>query len=491
MVGHPAFGRPEGSLAQTLTVSFVIETTRSHYASIRSRTPHRTRSYPPLRRRTNANMARWGWGLFAWIGYSFLLFTIYLPVSHNEFRGWFMALVVAVILARIIRNHGKIGLHPSTFHWILFYFVAGTAFVTLSYLRDAPGALFSSLVFIVWPLVYALMIEAVAQPARIVNVLRVLTLAMIAIGLGTVYFLAWTLGWVPDSIYIDPQLVDHVAFFGTSMQMSHLSISCLIFLIPFTISSLYVYSPKTPRFLPPWVICLALSFGLFTAFVGGRRGLFLVLLTTPALALFFHSWLPERLRPPPFRRILLTAPLVLALLGIGLYLGKTTGWSWGGTWDLFLTGFQFRSDPSANARLTQFIALTQAWKTHPLFGAGLGVGVPGVIRSATRPWEYELQYVLLLYQIGVVGIIIYGAGLAWIYYRARKMARSGSALGVHIVPVLVGMTSFLIADATNPYLPTFGHLWTLFLPVAMINSSSLFEPFRASTSSRPFKDFSN
>jgi len=426
------------------------------------------------------------WGRpFAWIGYCFVFFIVYLPVSHNEFRGYFIGLVLTIILLRIIANKGKIQLHEITLRWILFYYLAGTFFVVLGYVRHAPGALFCALVFVLWPIVYAFLIEAVAPSARMVNILRVLVFGMIGIGVGTAYFLSWRLGWISDSLYIDPQLVDNIAFFGNTVQMSHLSLSSLVFLIPFTISSLYVYSARTPKFLPQWILWLALSLGFFTAFVGGRRGVFLVLFTTPFLTLYFHSWLPDRLRPSRFRQVFLTVPLALALLGTGLYLGRATDWTWEGTWDLFTTGFEFKSDPSANIRLTQFVALMQGWKANPLLGAGLGAGVPQVVRNSDRPWEYELQYVLLLYQIGVIGILVYGAGLAWIYREAKKLVMSGSPLGVHIVPVLVGMTSFLIANATNPYLQTFGHLWTLFIPVALINSSLMFERSREARLRKP------
>jgi hypothetical protein len=451
----------------------VTETVAQQYARIIAL--HRSQGATITLRRKNAKRGNWRNALFAWVGYAFLFFTVYLPVSQNEFRGWFLALVMALILGRIIRNDGRLKLHKTTFHWVLFYLVAGIAFVLLGYYRNTPGALFSSLVFVVWPLAYALMIEAVAQPTRIVNVLRVLVFAMIGIGAATIYFLAWTLGWLPDSLYVDPQLVYQVAFFGNSMQMIHLSLSSLIFLIPFTISGLYIYSPKFPHFLPQWVVWLALSCGLFTAFVGGRRALFLVLLATPVLILIFHSWLPSNLRLSPTRAILLTVALLVALFGTRAYLGNATGLTWGGTRDFFLSGFQFDIDPGANVRATQFSALIQGWKAHPLEGAGLGAGLADLVRNDERPWEYELQYVLLLYQIGLVGIVAYGAGVAWIYYQAIKMARSGSALGVHIVPVLVGTTAVLIANATNPYLQTFGHLWTLFLPIAMINSSLVFE----------------
>jgi hypothetical protein len=38
-----------------------------------------------------------------------------------------------------------------------------------------------------------------------------------------------------------------------------------------------------------------------------------------------------------------------------------------------------------------------------------------------------------------------------------------------MLPVLAGMTCFLIANATNPYLGKFDCLWVIFLPIALIN----------------------
>ena len=46
---------------------------------------------------------------------------------------------------------------------------------------------------------------------------------------------------------------------------------------------------------------------------------------------------------------------------------------------------------------------------------------------------------------------------------------SGTRLGAQAVPVMVGLVSFLIANATNPYFQAYGQLWTLFLPIAMVN----------------------
>jgi len=68
-----------------------------------------------------------------------------------------------------------------------------------------------------------------------------------------------------------------------------------------------------------------------------------------------------------------------------------------------------------------------------------------------------------------VGLLAYAAGVIWIYCLGTRVIKEGGILGQMMVPLLVGMTCFLIANATNPYLGKFDGLWTLFLPIAVIN----------------------
>ena len=75
----------------------------------------------------------------------------------------------------------------------------------------------------------------------------------------------------------------------------------------------------------------------------------------------------------------------------------------------------------------------------------------------------------LLFQTGIVGFTAYAAGIVWIFYRGIMLIREGGQLGGMMIPMLVGCTAFLIANATNPYLARFDGLWTLFLPLAVIN----------------------
>jgi hypothetical protein len=125
---------------------------------------------------------------------------------------------------------------------------------------------------------------------------------------------------------------------------------------------------------------------------------------------------------------------------------------------------------SESVRAEQFFALLDGWQQNPLFGAGHGASAVGSLRDAEMPWAYELSYVALLFQTGLVGFSIYCSGVIWIFWMGFKIIRSSHWLGFYMLPVLVGTFCFLIANATNPYLAKFDYMWVIFLPVALINS---------------------
>jgi len=140
--------------------------------------------------------------------------------------------------------------------------------------------------------------------------------------------------------------------------------------------------------------------------------------------------------------------------------------------DDFLRGFDF-SDPnnmSSYYRKEQFFALTEGWMEVPLFGAGHGSAAMGSIRSEEQPWAYELSYLALLYQIGIMGVLVYGSAIAWIFYKGIKMMRRVPEAAGFLIPTLSALACFLVANATNPYLQKFDYLWTIFLPVAVLNA---------------------
>ena len=61
------------------------------------------------------------------------------------------------------------------------------------------------------------------------------------------------------------------------------------------------------------------------------------------------------------------------------------------------------------------------------------------------------------------------AGVAWIYWMGIRMIRERGVLERMMFPTLVGLSGFLVANGTNPYLARYDGLWVIFLPIALIN----------------------
>lgn len=407
--------------------------------------------------------------VFVWPGYALFFLILYLPVTHNMLKGVMVAGVVAIIFVRYLIDHKGLRLHSTIRKWALFYSLAGVFYILLGLIEAAPGALFSSFVYVIFPLVYIIFIAAATDAKIWIELLKILPIAAIAIGLGTLEYLLWTIGVFPNSLYVNPGLVHNIAFYDGYVQMSHYSLSTLVFLVPYLVAALVVYNQEHASFISRKILWIAFLLGTAVALLSGRRALLIVIVMAPLLTWFFRAKLPISIRLASRKQVLTTLlACVFLVLSMGLYLGRTVDLDWQGLQDLVVGGFDSNFSVGAATRSEQFQALVSGWEEQPVLGHGLGSDTPELVRS-DRPWEYELQYNLLLFQTGLIGVALYGSGVLWLYWKGIKMVRTGSPIGIHMVPVLVGTTCFLVANAVDPYLQTFGQLWTLFLPIGLIN----------------------
>jgi O-antigen ligase len=119
----------------------------------------------------------------------------------------------------------------------------------------------------------------------------------------------------------------------------------------------------------------------------------------------------------------------------------------------------FLGDTSAGLREQQAPKLWHAFAHNPVLGDGLGAVVrPRFVRDPTAPWSYELTYLQLLFQMGVVGLL---AVLALPLAAVRRGLRAATTGAIEAAPLAGAMAilGILVASATNPYLmSSFGML---------------------------------
>lgn len=391
----------------------------------------------------------------------------------------FLLAVILVTVGIVMLKTGQAGLHLTIAIWTLSLSALGFLFVLEGFLAGAPGAQQAVGVYVIYPILYVLMIAGVRNERILFGLIQTLIASTICIAIYSIIYMLIQMQILPESRYFDLISFDwdvqafdpHEGF----ISMHYPGLHSLPFLIPFLLAALVTCLPRALGAQPlrrAW-LWTAAFLGLASVLLSGRRALVLVTLIAPFLTLLFLCFQPmvqRRLSRKALVRV--TASGVLAVVVSLACLNAVSGISLSGLADRFSAGFDFSpttDDNGANERREQFHALLAGWMENPILGAGLGSPAFGSIRSQLQPWSYELKYMALLYQTGVVGFTAYAAGIFWIYWMGVRVIRAGGYLSALMVPSLVGMSSFLIASATNPYLEMFDGMWAIFFPLALIN----------------------
>lgn len=357
--------------------------------------------------------------------------------------------------------------------------VVSFGFFVEGMIMAAPGASNLALVYTVWPIIYTCWIAGLADRGLLSGIHHTVVIATLFVGLYGCLYLLTQLNILPETALLSALSMgwDSEAFGAHEgyTQMQFAGINSLPFLLPYILStlSLQVHKKQYLRQLYHWS---AAALGLVVAITGYRRALIVVTVLTPLLTLLFRRFQPARERSLNGRALIRTSAFCLAgILLITVCIGSIYQFALSTMWDRLVTGFDLSSqtvDYGAAERQQQLSAFWHAWLDHPLLGAGLGATLNGstYFRTETLPWaRYELSYADLLFQTGMVGVTAYSAGILWMFWRGIKIIREGGGMGRELIPLLVGCSTFLIANATNPYLARFDGLWVLFLPLAFIN----------------------
>ncbi|HWC73716.1 MAG TPA: hypothetical protein VG454_07235 [Gemmatimonadales bacterium] len=403
-----------------------------------------------------------------WISALLFFLMLFLPASYQAIKAPLLALVLAMIALQALAHRG-LQLHRTVVAWTMLMVFTGLVFMFRGAAHGAPGALKMGGVYALWPLVYLLLIAGAATPGALRMMVRVLVVATIAVGVYGASYIMYVVGVLPASLYIPLEQNQRIGFYQGFVEINIDSIASLLFLIPFLVSALMTW-PRTEALIPRRWLWIALLSAIALAALSARRALLLVALLSPVFALLLRQLLPTAEKRASRRivwQFLLAAPLTIA--GLWLALHFAFGVSLSPVVDMFRRGFAFQSYGRAVERKEMFLNLLAGWAKSPLLGSGQGAIAPGWIRSQEQPWAYELSYMALLFHAGLLGFLVYTAGVGWIITMALRIIREGNRLGLCTLSVLVGSLCFLLANAADPYLEKFDYMWVIFLPVALIN----------------------
>lgn len=340
----------------------------------------------------------------------------------------------------------------------------GALGITWGALNAAPGAFSVTTVYFIWPAVYLVFIGLAHE---LVVIKKLVSALLLGISLATLMALViLTAGILGFSDLINPLFSFQDAGFGNYdgvIEFRLYNLTTVMFGFPFVFGFLLV-GRKTLRPLQKLCLWVLLTFILIVALGSGRRMFWLLVLITPVMALFYLQVSRARLNSVSFIKVtfsLLVAATILVSLGVQIF-----GVDFVSIATKFSAAFQ-GVEVSSSIRFEQAAALWQAFSSSPLIGNGFGSTVDSEHRQS---WAFELSYMALLNNVGLLGFLVYGIAVGWIVLKGIQISRKDQDFAGLFVPVVTGMTGFLIMNATNPYLAKFDYLWVIFLPVALINA---------------------
>jgi hypothetical protein len=419
----------------------------------------------------------------SWIalpGHVQLFLLLVFPLVPELFYLRAVLLVITLLAVAVLAlKTGRSGVHPTVAIWTLSLSTLSFLFVLEGFFAGAPGAGQTVAIYVIYPILYTFMMAGVRNERILFGLFHTLMISSICIAMYSVFYTLIQTGILPESKYFDLLSFNWEPLaFGLHegyIAMQIPGFNSLPFLVPFLFAASVACLPHVRRGRPyrrllMWVACFS---ALTSVLLSGRRAFYLTTLTAPFLTMLFLSFQPVNERCLSKRALLrVTGSGILALVISLVSLNAIYGVTLSSMVDRFSVGFNFSpttEDEGATARRTQYDALLAGWMENPILGAGHGAPVFGSIRSDASPWSYELCYMALLFQTGLVGFAAYAAGICWIYWMGIRVIRSGGYLSALMVACLVGLSSVLVANATNPYLARFDGMWAIFLPLTLIN----------------------
>ncbi len=119
----------------------------------------------------------------------------------------------------------------------------------------------------------------------------------------------------------------------------------------------------------------------------------------------------------------------------------------------------------ADPRLLQLRVLSEGILERPWLGHGFGAVVPAFADRGQTPWRYELWYLGLGYQVGLVGLMMLAAGPIMLWWSGFRRWRFSKGRDWHLWIQLATAACAWPLAGTNPYLATFGGQLILFVPL--------------------------
>ncbi|MDW3620042.1 hypothetical protein R6K75_10575 [Enterococcus faecium] len=381
-----------------------------------------------------------------------LLFLIlFFPTIFQNIK---LVLIIFILFMYLVIPVNKIRVKYSILIWLLAYLLTNFFYLTLGSIRNNQVFNILSSVYLLWPILYFLVfIFPLSLEDIKFDIFKFCSKVGLIISIFTIYIYLSYRGVLPEITVIDSIFPHSINSYGGYVSYFSPNITSFFFLIPIVIIS--VFNKKQNEYIILNIISLFSM--VLSSLLIGRRALILSIGIVLIIYICIKIYIGE------IKLIKVIKFLLIFIVGYFLIYYILSFFNL----NLRIFNLELISQLSDGERNNQFVDLINSWKNKPIIGVGYGINSEHVIRSFTVPGTYELSYVALLFQTGIVGVLVYGILYLWLAFRTLLLFFKSK--NIEYLAMFLSYVSIMIAHGTNPYITSFDGAWIMFFLLASIN----------------------
>ncbi|WP_019908926.1 O-antigen ligase family protein [Paenibacillus sp. HW567] len=392
---------------------------------------------------------------------------IFAPAQLMSIKISSVAILLMMSMIYLVKNKREIKIHPGVLKWFYLYITASAFFTLISVFYNNPQPLNLFGVNFLYPIIYFVFIVVISNIFYFDYIVRVSIISFVitlVYNIVFVFVINGYIGFIPEYIFFNINQNIGGMELGF-IKYSSESISYFLFFIPMIIAAYLINNGEHIK--KKYLVLIVL--GILSAVFSARTAFIIAILITPFIIMFLSFKTKVELRKRQvflfifYLVLFMFVLVVLFRVDFNLLFDKIAG-SFSSEIIINKNGIV---DSGGSIRLNQFKDLIKTWTYKPL----LGWGDAAISINPTRNdmgGIYELSYFALLMQRGLIGAILFLLQIIWIYTKAINLIKSKNEFGKLLFSVLVGFTTFMISNATNPYLYSFDRLLILFFPLMIL-----------------------
>jgi len=386
-----------------------------------------------------------------------------LPQSFVYAKLPFLFLSLVLIFLGIVKGIYKIRSKAVPFYYVLFS-IPVLLWGIIGTIRGNPEqAIMEAVrVYVVYMWIYAVLIVYISNTHYQQTLFPFFSLAALGVSFFCFYVLfvyLFGVDFLSDAVKEEMYL--EIGIHDGYIQINNVNVGMFCFIIPFLFSSILLKADTVGKFK-----YIVLVIAVVSVMIASRRIVLVLFIITPALTFLLYRLSNGANKSIGKKTVAFYGLFSILASGVlfGLYEYNTVIFD--GFTARVLDIFVVDKD---SARQLQLAALMGGFYDYPLIGTGFG-GITDVVRSNERPWTYELTYLRILFNSGLIGVCLLGVFFLAYFLIVLKKIRRTTAYKETYVAMMVGFLCVLIASASNPYLNSFDFIFVLSIIPLILNS---------------------